>query len=353
MNPNQYTCKNCGGKVVFDVQTQNLRCPNCETEYPITKQEANTKHLISDYDTVEKPTEHTASVIVCSSCGATIEFDTHVTSGKCPYCASPVVLSEKAVTSLPPDGICPFKIDQHEAESRFRKWIKGKWFAPNALKNLYQSGKIMGVYVPYWIFDADADCKYQADGGKDRRVEYQVNGEKKTRIETDWYPVSGTIAHRFKDKIVRATKSITDHLLRILGGFNLKNAFSFHADFFTGFSSEIFNIPIHDAYKEAQEYFKGVLHSMVESKVRLTYDRVRNVRLWIQWSNEYYRFMFLPVYTMAYYFKGKTYQVLINGDSGHIVGDYPKSFWKIFFVVLAILIVLGLLYYFFEVRPLS
>jgi DNA-directed RNA polymerase subunit RPC12/RpoP len=348
LSTNEYSCTSCGSKVEFDVRSQDLKCPNCGTVYPIEKELAHTKHLISDYVSDENAmTKHEATVIVCSSCGASIELDTHVTSGACPYCASPVVLSEKAVTSIEPDGICPFKIDQHDAVSLFRKWIKGKWLAPNALKNMYQSGKIMGVYLPYWIFDADADCKYQAEGGKDRRVEYTENGEKKTRTETDWYSVKGTIFHSFKDKIVRATKSISDRLLRILGGFNVKSALSFHANFFTGFSSEIFNIPIHDAYKEAQDHFQNVLRGMVESKVRLTYDRVRNVRLWVTWSKEYYRFMFLPVYTMAYYFNGKTYQVLINGDSGQIVGDYPKSFWKIFFVVLAILIVLGLLYYFF------
>ena len=86
---------------------------------------------------------------------------------------------------------------------------------------------------------------------------------------------------------------------------------------------------------------------MVEAEVRRSYDRVRSVSLWVTWSKEHYRFMFLPVYTMAYFFNGKTYQLLINGDSGQIVGDYPKSFWKILLIVVVILIIIGLLYYFF------
>ncbi len=348
MEKKNYTCTSCGSKVEFDIKTQDLKCPNCGTEYPIEKQAATLRHFIAEYKPEEEAaTEHEATVINCSSCGATIELDTHVTSGTCPYCGSPVVLSEKAVTSVPPDGIIPFQIDKYDAGKRFRKWIKGKWLAPNALKNMYQSGKMMGVYMPYWVFDVDTDCKYQAEGGRDRRVEYTENGEKKTRTETDWYAVSGSFFHSFKDKIIRATKSISEHLLRVLGGFRIPNALSFHADFFTGFSSEVFSIPMHTAYEEAQHYFKSELHNMVESRVRRTYDRVRNVQLWVTWSNETYRFLFLPVYTMAYYFKGKTYQVLINGDSGTIVGEYPKSVWKIVLIVLAILLIIFLLWYFF------
>ncbi|MCK5848375.1 MAG: hypothetical protein KAH01_04185 [Caldisericia bacterium] len=347
MKLKKFVCSNCGGKTEFDVKSQELKCPNCGTVYGILKEEASSKHLISEYsanvDAIEK---QEASVLECSSCGATIELETTVVSGKCPYCDSPVVMTEKAVASIPPDGICPFKIDKHEAVSRFRKWIKGKWLAPNSLKNMYQSGKILGVYLPYWVFDADASCRYTASGGKDRKVEYRENGETKTRTETDWYPVSGNIFHSFKDKIIRATKSINERLLKILGGFNVNNAYKFHHDFFAGFSSEIFNIPMQTTYEEAKQYFQNELHYMVEAKVRRSYDRVRNITMWIKWSNEYYRFMFLPVYTMAYFFNGKTYQILINGDSGQIVGDYPKSVWKIILIIFAVLIIAGLIWYF-------
>ena len=43
---------------------------------------------------------------------------------------------------------------------------------------------------------------------------------------------------------------------------------------------------------------------------------------------------------------GKEYHVLINGQSGVIVGEYPKSAFKIAAIVVAILVIIALIWYF-------
>ena len=35
----------------------------------------------------------------------------------------------------------------------------------------------------------------------------------------------------------------------------------------------------------------------------------------------------------------RIFHVLVNGSTGRMAGDYPKSFWKVFFLVVAIIIV--------------
>ena len=54
----------------------------------------------------------------------------------------------------------------------------------------------------------------------------------------------------------------------------------------------------------------------------------------------------LPVYATAYTYKGKKYHVLINGQSGRVEGDYPKSPAKIIAIILGILAVIFLIYLF-------
>ena len=44
---------------------------------------------------------------------------------------------------------------------------------------------------------------------------------------------------------------------------------------------------------------------------------------------------------MAYRFKEKTYQVVINAQTGEIQGGRPYSFWKIFFCVVGIAALIG------------
>ncbi len=53
----------------------------------------------------------------------------------------------------------------------------------------------------------------------------------------------------------------------------------------------------------------------------------------------------MPVWLLTYNFRAKAFQVVINGVTGRMAGDYPKSFWKILFLVLvAIAVALFILY---------
>ena len=63
-------------------------------------------------------------------------------------------------------------------------------------------------------------------------------------------------------------------------------------------------------------------------------------------TDETFKHILLPVYVSAYNFKGKRYNFFVNGQTGVLHGSRPYSFWKIFFLVLAILIVLGTIIYF-------
>ena len=52
------------------------------------------------------------------------------------------------------------------------------------------------------------------------------------------------------------------------------------------------------------------------------------------------------MYSTAYTYKGKHYRVLINGQSGRVEGDYPKSPVRIGAIVLLVLIIVALVYWF-------
>jgi hypothetical protein len=49
------------------------------------------------------------------------------------------------------------------------------------------------------------------------------------------------------------------------------------------------------------------------------------------------------MWVSAYLFSGKTYRFVVNGQTGEVEGESPKSGWKIFFLVSAILFVVFLL----------
>lgn len=89
-----------------------------------------------------------------------VEVEPNSTAKDCPYCGTAFVLAEKQTDVIVPDGVVPFQIDKKKVGEVFHKWIKGRFFAPNELKHLYQQDKLQGIYIPYWTFDAKADAVY-------------------------------------------------------------------------------------------------------------------------------------------------------------------------------------------------
>src|SRR5574344_590280 len=241
MADNIYYCSNCGGVMVFDAKTQTLKCPNCETQVKIV----NDKDNIVEHNFTKKAEktitvqEKSSSTMQCKGCGAKVEISADCTATQCPYCGANYVLAEKQEDALIPDGVVPFKIDKNDVRETFTKWIKRRWFAPNKLKQLYESDKIQGVYVPYWTFDADVVGDYSAEGGKHRKVEVkESDGSTSTKTETDWYNTHGCVKEFFDDVQVKASKNMKASLLKGIEPYDTKQQLvSYSPQYLSGYGS--------------------------------------------------------------------------------------------------------------------
>ena len=58
-----------------------------------------------------------------------------------------------------------------------------------------------------------------------------------------------------------------------------------------------------------------------------------------QFVDQTFKHTLLPVWFVTYNYGAKTFQVLLNGVTGKIAGEHPKSFWKIFFLIMFIVLV--------------
>ncbi len=335
-----YYCEGCGGVMEFNATAQALKCPNCGTEVEIQNNPEDVIEHNLDIHAIKtiKVEEKTSTSMECEGCGARVEVDATSTATTCPYCGSHYVLAQKQAESIIPDGVIPFKIDKYHVESIFSQWIKKRWLAPNVLKTLYQKDKVQGIYMPYWTFDADTSTNYTAMGGINYEVEYEDSeGEKHTRVETNWYPTSGYINHFFDDVLVRASNKLSKNLLGWIESYNTKDVASYSPDYMSGYCSEIYTIDLKDAHSDAMNKMRNDIHYMAERDVLRRYDRVCSVRLHTYYSDETYKHIFIPVYSTAYTYKDKQYNVLINGETGKIKGEYPKSPIKIAAIVIVIL----------------
>lgn len=348
MADNVYYCSNCGGIMEFNVKSQTLKCPNCDTEVKIVDDRRN----IIEHNFNERVArsvlvnEKHSSTMQCNGCGARVEVSADCTATECPYCGSKYVLAQKQEDAIIPDGVLPFKIDKNDVKQRFNTWVSKRWLAPGKLKNLYERDKIQGVYLPYWTFDADIVCDYSAEGGKRRREKVRKSdGSVTEKTVVDWYHTHGRIKHFFDDVLVKGSKNLKPSLLKGVEPYDLKKDLaSYSPQYLSGYSAECYSVSLNDAHKEACQTIEKELHSMARNDVLKRYDEARNIRIAPDYRNETYKHILIPIYSTAYSYRDKKYTVLINGQTGKIKGDYPKSPVKIGIIVAVIVAILIMIF---------
>lgn len=339
-------CDSCGSFMKFHPKEQQLVCEHCEGTLPIKENKKVKKHFICDSDNIHsKKIKKEKNEVICSSCGANIEGDIVDITIECPYCGGYYVFTLEQESTIYPDGVLPFFIDQNEIKERFRKWIKKRYFAPNKLKHLYQQNKFQGAYLPYWVFDAQATASYTGLGGVRRTESYEdEKGNKQTRTWTEWYPVSGYIEHVFTDVTISASDGEENAYTTEVLPFAVSSARVYREEYLCGFGAKQYQIAMKLGYDRAMKIMLSDLKNDARNDILCRYDDARNIKIDPQFFEEQYRYLLLPVYKTSYFFQGKEYTVFINGQTGNIYGEYPKSIWKILLAILGILLVIYIVY---------
>ena len=152
-------------------------------------------------------------------------------------------------------------------------------------------------------------------------------GEIQTEIRTRWYPTSGHVHNFFDDVLIRASNKLKPNLLNSLV-YNTQNISSYSPDYMSGYCAEIYTIDLEDAHKDAINKMKNEMRHLCERDVLRRYDRVSNLTMDLDYDNETYK------------------HVLINGQSGVISGEYPKSVFKIAMIIIVIIIIIALAFYY-------
>ncbi len=100
----------------------------------------------------------------CPSCGAELICDASTAATSCPYCGNPTVVPGQFSGALKPDFVIPFKLSREDAVAALKKHYKGKPLLPKAFTNGNHIEEIKGVYVPFWMFDGQAEGSVDYEG---------------------------------------------------------------------------------------------------------------------------------------------------------------------------------------------
>ena len=346
----KHACPACGAQAEWNPSKQLLVCPFCGVESPYQAHKAggavaelDLLKMLRELPAERKGWDTARRSVQCQSCKAVMVFDAAKVGKNCEFCGSPALVDYEEIESpIRPQSLLPFKISQGDVRDRMKNWYAGRWFAPNAFKHKSLVDQLHGLYVPYWTFDAQVHCPWQAEAGhyyyttetyRDGQGRMQTRQVRHVR----WVPAAGEIDHFFDDEPVPATKGIDQGLLRQVEPFPTQEVVPYDTAFLSGFVVERYQINLEQAAEASQQQMYGVLQGLCAQQI--PGDTYRNLQIQPQYSAQTFKHLLLPVWLLTYTYGPRTFNVVANGYTGEIAGNYPKSFWKIAFLVLFVVIV--------------
>lgn len=341
---NEVICKCCKAKLTFAPGTNTLKCEYCGTENEIVvdQQIQDNASQEQDLESSLSKDENLVEVhtIKCKCCGAETTLQGNVISDKCEFCDAPLTLDMKQTDKkLKPQAIIPFKVEKNKCNDLFKNWVKGLWFKPsNLVESTTHKEQFAGVYIPYWTYDAQGRAWYKGQRGEHYYVEVEEN--KKER-RTNWFRTSGNVSKFFDDILVPASTSLPYSLLDSLEPFNYKEVMGFDPKYLSGFKCETYSIGLKEGFEKAKKTMEDELEDMAKDQIGGDEQKIDFIEY--KFFNTTFKHLLLPIWITAFPYKGKVYRVIINGQTGKVVGDCPRSVLKIIAFILGIVGVIGLI----------
>lgn len=334
-----YKCPCCGGAITFDSGIQKMKCPYCDTKFDIEilrqfEEEALDKDTDPQWD--DPGVDQTAQELeddgvlvsyVCESCGGEIVSDQNMASSSCPYCGNPVIVMKKLSGMLRPDLVIPFKLDKKTAQERLHSHLKGKLLLPSMFKSENRIQEIKGIYVPFWLYDCDADAEIRCRATRVRTW----NTSNYTYTETQHYLVSRGGEIGFCRVPVDGSTKMDDALMQSIEPFDYSEAVDFQTAYLAGYLADKYDQSASDCAscansrmrKSTVDAFVSTIHGYLTCVPEHTDIRLRQGKI---------TYALLPVWVLNTVYKGKLFTFAMNGQTGKFVGNLPKDQGKMMMV---------------------
>ena len=356
----KFSCPACGAAAEWNPGKQALICPFCGTTSPAQVElSATGEESIKENDLVaalraipdsSRGWDAKKTSVKCQSCQAISVFDEERVGQRCNFCGSAALVPyEEIREAFRPESLLPMKVSETQVRESIRGWYGSRWFAPNKLKRAALTDTVKGLYIPYWTFDAQVHADWTAESGSYYYVsETSTDAQGKTQTrqvqKIRWEWSSGSLDNFFDDELVAASRGVRPDLLQKVEPFPTQELAPYKSGFRSGWVVERYQLDLVAAAQRARELMDGKMRSLCAQDV--PGDTHRNLNVDTDYSGQTFKHILVPLWLLTYNYGPRNFQVLINGFTGSIAGEYPKSWVKILFAVLAGLVVIGTIVYF-------
>ena len=291
----------------------------------IAKEVENKLHDVA----VETSETMEGNVYTCTSCGAELFINGVETATYCAYCGQPTVVFSRVSEELRPERIIPFSIQKEQAVAVIRERLSHGFFVPKKIKN-FEVERVRGIYIPYFLFDA-----YYYDYQK---LKGTVKYGDKSRTEN----FIREAECNFRNLTCDASRMLNDETSQRLEPYELNGLRPFEIGYLSGF------------YADRYDMNEKTLKNVVRVRCKELFDNEMKLDLMaedpkILSSNPKFQlqkgqYVLLPAWFMTFRYKNEPYTILVNGQTGKMVGAVPFTKDKLIFLFILIAIVVSILF---------
>lgn len=327
----EYKCPCCGGAIAFDSGSQNMKCSYCSNEFDPEILRAYDEDLNSEgedsfeWDTQEgkhwrEEEAEGIRVYFCDSCGGEIIGDETLAASSCPYCGNPVVMKEQFKGDLKPDYVIPFKLDKDAAKAALSKHLQGKRLLPKVFKDQNHIDEIKGIYVPFWLFDADAEAnaRYRATrvmSWSDPNFIY---------TKTSFFSLYRAGGLAFDRIPVDGSEKMPDDLMESIEPFDFSQAVDFQTAYLAGYLADRYDVTVDQSVERANDRVRRTTEQTFAATAQ-GYATVVPESVRVRLNNGSAKYALYPVWILNTTWNGQKYTFAMNGQTGKFVGDLPMD----------------------------
>ena len=242
-----------------------------------------------------------AQNIRCSHCGAPVEFKPGEIIATCKYCGFTTVIETGEPFNFE-HSLLLNKFDEKQIEDPIRSWMRSGFLKPGDLAKKSKISEKNLVYLPFWVVSAEAKSSYKGiferiappivkEGKIDKEYNWLVLAREASDFPTREYdvPLEGKIPYDFR-KIEGFAKVLNSEIDR----------------------------------EEAVELAKQQIEAHHRFLLKQDVDRIIEIQTNLNIKQVVY--LHAPLWFINYTYKGKMYQLIIDGAAGmSLKGDIPSA----------------------------
>ncbi|MGD0495095.1 MAG: hypothetical protein ABSB28_03530 [Candidatus Bathyarchaeia archaeon] len=244
--------------------------------------------------------------IKCSHCGAPIAFEPGEMLATCKYCGFTVVIETGQPFTFE-HSLLLNKYDPSQVEEPVRSWMREGFLKPSDLARKSKIVEKELIYLPFWVVSVEARSSYKGiferitpavekEGTIEKEYDWLVLARKATEFPTRDYevPLEGKIPYDFRR---------IEAFAKVLNSEMDKN----HAE------------------EQAKQEIEDNHRFLAQQDVDKIVDMKTEVKI------EETVYLHTPLWFVKYEYKGKDYQLIVDGATGTAIkGDIPPAGFGIF-----------------------